>query len=59
MKRLFSDGIVTTLLGIAIIGASFYMWMAEKTTQTEAFTMAGLGLVFLRSKDSILFGSKD
>lgn len=54
MDRLLKSGLITTLLGVLILTASFYMWMNEKATQTEAFSMAGLGLLFLRSKDSLI-----
>ena len=54
LERLFKSGLVTTILGVAIIGVSIYMLTDDKTTQTEALAMSGLGLVFLRSKDSLI-----
>jgi UPF0716 family protein affecting phage T7 exclusion len=54
MSRLLNTGLITTLIGIVILFACMYMWMNEKATQTEALSMAGLGLMFLRSKDSLI-----
>lgn len=54
MNRLLNAGLITTLIGVGIIIACLYMWMNEKATQIEAMSMAGLGLMFLRSKDSLI-----
>lgn len=54
MDRLFKSGLVTTILGVVILGAVLYMWVTKNATQTEAYAMAALGLMFLRSKDSLI-----
>jgi len=54
MNRLTKSGIVTTVLGVLILGASFYMWMSQKASQNECMLMGGIGLMFLRSKDSLI-----
>ena len=54
MNRLLIEGIVTTLIGVLILIACFYMWLTGKATQNESYLMAGLGLLFLRSKDSLI-----
>jgi hypothetical protein len=54
MNRLFKSGIVTSIIGLMILAASFFMWMTQKATQIECATMAGFGLMFLRSKDSLI-----
>ena len=53
-NRLLKKGIITTVLGIAILGASFFMWMTGRASQNESMLMVGIGLIFLRSKDSLI-----
>ena len=54
MERLFKNGIVTTLLGIILMGGSAYMYISKDFTSIEAGELAALGLIFLRSKDSLI-----
>lgn len=53
-NRLLKEGIVTTVLGVAILGFAGYMFASGKATNNEAIVWAGYGFIFLRSKDSIL-----
>ena len=52
MKRLFSTGLVTTLLGVGCIVSGVVLYF--KDSQTAAAALVTLGLVFLRSKDSLI-----
>ena len=54
MNRLTKSGLITTIIGCLIFIASFYMWMSQQATQNECGLMIGFGLVFLRSKDSLI-----
>lgn len=54
MKRLFKDGIVTTILGIATLGTGVYLYVSLNHSETEAGAVAALGLLLLRSKDSLI-----
>ena len=49
-----TKNLVTTVIGVLILGASFYMWMTAKATQNEAMLLGGIGLIFLRTKDSLI-----
>lgn len=53
-NRLLRKGMITTMLGVSILGASFAMWMTGKASQNESMLMIGIGLIFLRSKDSLI-----
>ena len=57
-NRLFKDGKVTTIAGLLIIGAAVYMYLNPLYTQMEAAELGALGLIFLRSKDSLIGLSK-
>jgi hypothetical protein len=54
MDRLFKSGLITTITGLLIIGAAVIAWYKGKADSTEALAIGGLGLVFLRSKDSLI-----
>ena len=54
MERLFKSGIVTTLLGLLVILVALGMWAFGQTTQTEMGAVITVGLIFLRSKDSLI-----
>lgn len=54
MNRLFKSGIITTIIGLLIVASAIITWMMEKTDSTEALAISGLGMVFLRSKDSLI-----
>jgi hypothetical protein len=53
MKRLFKDGLITTLLGVAIILSAVVAWMLD-TPIDEVVLIAGYGFIFLRAKDSLI-----
>lgn len=57
-NRLFKDGKVTTIAGLLIIGGAVYMYLNPLYTQMEAAELGALGLIFLRSKDSLIGLSK-
>lgn len=54
MERLFKSGLVTTIIGIIFIGVALYMYVTKSATQMETGEMVALGLIFLRSKDSLI-----
>ena len=54
MKRLIKEGLITTLMGIAIIAFSGAMIWTGKSTPTEMSGWIATGLLFLRSKDSLI-----
>ena len=56
MKRLFKDGIVTNLMGLTILSIAVTLYISKGHTETEA--VAALGLLLLRSKDSLIGLSK-
>jgi hypothetical protein len=58
MKRLFKDGIVTTMLGLTILTVAVSLYISKGHTETEAGAVAALGLLLLRSKDSLIGLSK-
>jgi len=58
MKRLFKDGIITTILGILILCVGVYLYISKDHTEVEAGAVAAIGLIFLRSKDSLIGLSK-
>jgi hypothetical protein len=54
MKRLFSNGIVTTIMGIIILGVGVYLYISQNHSEIEGAAVAAIGLIFLRSKDSLI-----
>jgi hypothetical protein len=54
MKRLFKDGIVTKLMGLTILSIAVTLYISKGHTETEAGAVAALGLLLLRSKDSLI-----
>lgn len=58
MDRLFKSGIATTILGIAALGVGIWLYVSEAHNDIEAGAVAGIGLMFLRSKDSLIGLSK-
>ena len=54
MNRLFKSGIVTTIIGVVIVGAAVFTFTTGKVTSAEAVGMGSFGLIFLRSKDSLI-----
>ena len=54
MKRIFKDGIVTTCLGVVMMLGGVYMFLNKEYTTQEAGELAAIGLIFLRSKDSLI-----
>jgi hypothetical protein len=54
MKRLVKEGLITSLIGIGIIIFSGAMIWTAKATPTDMSGWIATGLLFLRSKDSII-----
>jgi hypothetical protein len=58
MKRLFTEGIVTTMLGLTILCVAVVLYISKEHTETEAGAVGALALLLLRSKDSLIGLSK-
>jgi len=54
MERLFKSGIVTTMLGLTILCVAIVLYISKEHTETEAGAVGALGLLLLRSKDSLI-----
>ena len=54
MERLFKTGIVTTFWGLTILTIAVSLYISKGHTETEAGAVAALGLLLLRSKDSLI-----
>jgi hypothetical protein len=54
MKRLFKSGIVTTMLGVTIICTAVILYISKGHSETEAGAVGALGLLLLRSNDSLI-----
>lgn len=54
MKRLFKTGIVTTLMGLTVISIAITLYISKHHNETEAGAVAALGLLLLRSNDSLI-----
>jgi hypothetical protein len=54
MKRLFTEGIVTTMLGLTILCVAVILYISKEHTETEAGAVGALALLLLRSKDSLI-----
>ncbi len=54
MDRLFNSGVVCTCIGVVAIGVSFMMWVGGKIDTTSLVEGCGIGLIFLRAKDSLI-----
>lgn len=60
MKRFYKEGLVTTLLGLGVIVFCGAMLWTGKSTAGELSGWLAVGLMFLRSKDSLIgLGNKD
>lgn len=54
MKRLFTEGIVTTMLGLTILCIAVALYISKTHSETEAGAVGALALLLLRSKDSLI-----
>jgi hypothetical protein len=60
MNRITKSGLVTTLLGISIIIFCGSMLWTEKASAESLAGWLALGIMFLRSKDSLIgLGKRD
>ncbi len=54
MERLFKSGIVTTFAGLIFVTVAVILYISKEHTETEAGAVGALGLLLLRSKDSLI-----
>lgn len=54
MERLLKSGLITTLLGVLILMVGVWLYISQDHNELEAGAVSTLGLVFLRSKDSLI-----
>jgi len=54
MKSRVVSNYVTSILGVLILGFCGYMLFSEKQTAEEMSGWLAVGLLFLRSKDSLI-----
>ena len=54
MERLLKNGLITTIIGVVLICGAAYMYLSKEFTTVEAGELGALGLIFLRSKDSLI-----
>lgn len=54
MNRLYKTGLFTTILGLAIIVFAGVMIYQGKSSGTEMLGWLSTGILFLRSKDSLI-----
>ena len=54
MDRVYKQGLVTTILGVVIIGFAGLMIYQGKSSASEMGGWLTTGLLFLRSKDSLI-----
>lgn len=54
MERVYKQGLITTILGLGIIIFSGIMIYQGKSTASEMGGWLTTGLLFLRSKDSLI-----
>ena len=60
MKRIYKEGLITTILGLGIIIFSGALILTGKSDASSLSGWLALGILFLRSKDSLIgLGSKD
>jgi len=57
-KRLFEDGLITTILGACMIVLASVLYSVGKPME-EVVILAGWGFTFLRSRDSLIGLGKD
>lgn len=54
MKDRLLKNYATTILGIIAIAGAIYMHVSKDYTSQEAIELGALGLIFLRSRDSLI-----
>lgn len=54
MERLFKTGIVTTMMGLTVLSVAVVLYVSKGHTEAEAGAVAALGVMLLRSKDSLI-----
>jgi hypothetical protein len=59
MKRFYKEGLITTLLGLGVLVFCGAMLWTGKSTAGELSGWLAVGLMFLRSKDSLIGLSKN
>lgn len=51
MNRLYKEGLITSIIGLIILGISMYMWISGKATQLDCLGMATFAIPFMSIKD--------
>jgi len=59
MNRLLNKGLVTSILGIIVLGFCGVLMYQGKQTASDLSGWVTLAMVLLRAKDSLLFGEKE
>ena len=54
IDRLFKSGLVTTILGIGVLGVGIFLYVSKEHNEIEAGAVCAIGLILLRSKDSLI-----
>ena len=54
ISRLFTKGLLTTILGVGVIGFCGIMLYQGKSTPSEMSGWFGFGLLLLRANDSLI-----
>lgn len=54
MKRLYKEGLVTTLIGLSILAFTGLIIYQGKSTASDMSGWITVALMFLRSKDSLI-----
>lgn len=57
-KRLVDEGFITTIVGLVMLAFCGVLMYQEKQTTEQLSGWITTAMLFLRSKDSILFGEK-
>lgn len=58
MKRIIKEGLITTIIGLLVISFSGAMIWSGRSTAQDMSGWLAFGIMFLRSKDSLIGISK-
>jgi hypothetical protein len=54
MKSIWKTGKITTIAGLIVVGVGVWLYISPNHNAIEAGAVAGIGLLFLKSEDSLL-----
>lgn len=54
IDRLFKSGIITTIIGLLVLGVGVWLYVSKDHNEIEAGAVCAIGLLLLRSKDSLI-----